>query len=289
MIVAAAGVMSVGSRPPATINQNHSIHSTNPGFRYDPNEFISVSGQIGSHTHVDTTCIYGDHDDEIAPEFDYLYPLQQNGPNVAGSSRSASTHSEYICEAYDCEGSVDESFLSSFVTSANMKVISFTAGSISSNIGYAETGNDPAGDAHSVASGGHEPYGALTLSFPFYVSHGGWLFIEQSYLFLYVNGGGENHWYEAYAEGYWSVRKSGGSTVANASYWHLKQVDFEAHNEQGDQPGSMIFLTAGDYVFTATYFSSIVAGCDTSGYQNSASFTISPTDHFRVKLNYLIE
>lgn len=272
-----------------------SIIPTLPGFRYDPNEYITITGEslACAEVHWIIGPILGDDDPWCdSTLFDTQYLLYEYGPNVHSYSEFIMGHAE---DSIDCQDSsaalsADATMGAGYAVSANIRKIGFSVGTLSNS---AAVGFDSGCNAGG-ASGSEFFNRPLDVVFPFFVSENGILFIEKAYLFLdggasgYAEGGYSCGWsYDCNVHASWEIRKVGEGIIAGDTY-SLSHFGFT-----DDYDGLReIPLPAGEYIFSASYDCLLYGGISVHGlFNNPATARVNALSRgvFDVELVYLTE
>lgn len=270
-----------------SISPNNVIPTT-PGFRYDPDEYIVVTGEICASAEVHWAMGLESLDDWDCALFDAEYPLQKYGPNVISDSEFVFGHAK---NALDCGAWLvaNASMGAGYAISASVRSIRFSATSISNSVA---AGCDPCHDWGGGATANEYFNRPLHVRFPFSVSESGILFVEEANLILsggasgYAEGGLYSSWsYDCDVHASWEIigeEFTAGDTYSLSDFGSTD--DYDGLRE--------IPLPAGDYIFDASYDSYLHGGISVRGAINSpASAWVNAlsSGRFDVTLNYLPE
>lgn len=255
-----------------------SVDPTTPGFRYDPEEDMTITGYASdmSQCHSDRD---GDCDDWWDEDyFGGSLNLSEYGPNVlSGTSDFLST----LCSGCDDYGnccSASGNLQIGYTGTGSIREIVLSTGSlVTSGLSVTSTtklvGADNSGTCDS-----------MSVSIPFIVNEHGRLFVRESIMSLEPLKGGTGTWtYDIRGGGSWYISGLSGADDDFEVY------DRPGHHKLEDQwnEDRYIELPTGDYEFIASFHMSQSASCGANPETESASANVMSRIMLSIKLLYL--
>lgn len=230
------------------------------GISYNPNQSIEIEGTLFAHTHICSPSVQDPTNTNYSQPFNAAYPLQRYGPNIVSSTKSTTSRSQLISQAWDCCADSFVTKMASVVTSANTRKIVLLSNSLTQTVGSVTTGEIPIG-LISSGSGGTANYHEISIQIPFCVGRTGKLFVQRSLLQTIPQLSGTSYCYSVSGNVEWGVDTENGDTIFYGTQ-AIQIIDDQMVVDRrfGDQTGSITTITPDNYVFWAV----VSFTCDSS-------------------------